>query len=254
MDNRPIGVFDSGIGGFTIFDEIRKELPGENIIYFGDLARVPYGSKTKENIIKFSIEICDFLMAKNVKAIVVACNTASSNAIEILSKRYSVPVIGVVKPGAELAIRESEDSKIGLIGTKSTISSGAYSKFLGEKLIMSKACPLFVPLVEEDYLDTEAARYIAKDYLLEFEDKVDSLILGCTHYPHIEGLIKETLGEKIKIINPAKEVVRVLRESVDISGKSLGEYEIYSSDDSKGMIKYLKRLKTYKYEVMTLGS
>ncbi len=185
---KPIGVFDSGIGGLTVVKRIANTLPEEDIVYFGDTARVPYGSKSNSTVIEYSIQDARFLMNKNVKVIVAACNTASSIAIEQLRKNFDVPVIGMIEPGAQLAVKETKNKKIGVIGTRATISNKAYSKEIKrldpQILVFEKACPLFVPLAEEGWIDHKATYEIAEEYLAELRDlKIDTLVLGCTHYP-----------------------------------------------------------------------
>ena len=213
-----IGVFDSGIGGLTVLKEIRKVLPDEKIYYLGDTARVPYGEKTKELIIRYSKEIVEFLLEKNVSAIVVACNTATALALKELKETFKIPIIGVIEAGARTAIEATKNGKIGVIGTKATIQSGKYEeeiKLFNKKVkVLQKACPLFVPAVEEGILSGKLVNQIIKTYLDDFKGKVDTLILGCTHYP----LLKDAICfffHVIKIVDPAKETALDLKEILE---------------------------------------
>ncbi len=214
-----IGVFDSGIGGLTVLKEIRKVLPNEKIFYFGDTARVPYGEKTKELITRYSKEIVEFLLDKEVSAIVVACNTATALALEELKKTFKIPIVGVIKAGAKTAINTTKSGNIGVIGTKATVNSKRYEeeiKKLSKKNIkvIEKACPLFVPAVEEGILDGKLVDQIIKTYLDDFEKGIDTLILGCTHYP----LLKSAIGKiytDLNIVDPARETALDLKEILE---------------------------------------
>lgn len=213
-----IGVFDSGIGGLTVLKEIRKVLPDEKIYYLGDTARVPYGEKTKELIIRYSKEIVEFLLEKNVSAIVVACNTATALALKELKETFKIPIIGVIEAGARTAIEATKNGKIGVIGTKATIQSGKYEeeiKLFNKKVeVLQKACPLFVPAVEEGILSGKLVNQIIKTYLDDFKRKVDTLILGCTHYPLLKDAISKIYPD-IKIVDPAKETALDLKEILE---------------------------------------
>ena len=213
-----IGVFDSGIGGLTVLKEIRKVLPNEKIFYFGDTARVPYGEKTNELITRYSKEIVEFLLDKEVSAIVVACNTATALALEELRKTFKIPIIGVIKAGAKTAINTTKSGNIGVIGTKATVNSKRYEeeiKKLSENVkVIAKACPLFVPAVEEGILDGKLVDQIIKTYLDDFEKEIDTLILGCTHYP----LLKSAIGKiytNLNIVDPARETALDLKEILE---------------------------------------
>lgn len=213
MDTRPIGVFDSGVGGLTVVKQIMKVMPHENIVYFGDTARVPYGTKSKEAVTKYSKQNVRFLLSKGVKAIIVACNTASSNSLEEMRETFDVPIFGVVVPGVEEALRSTKNKKIGVIGTPGTVRSGAYERMIreqdGEMQVFTKACPLFVPLAEEGWTDNEVSHQAAKRYLDELVKKgIDSLVLGCTHYPLLKRCIGTTVGEAIKLVDPAKATAK----------------------------------------------
>ncbi len=202
----PIGIFDSGIGGLTVAKRIISMLPNENIVYFGDTARVPYGSKSNSTVIEYSMQDAQFLINKNVKLIIVACNTASSVALDTLKDKYDIPIIGMIEPGAKLALEKTKNGRIGVIGTNSTINNKAYSEQLKElddrMKIIEKPCPLFVPIAEEGWLDHEATDLIAKEYLQEFIDAdVDTLILGCTHYPLLAETIQKIMGKNVALID-----------------------------------------------------
>lgn len=215
MSRAPIGVFDSGVGGLTVAREIMRNLPNEHIVYFGDTARVPYGSKSKETIIRFSRQIIRFLLTQNVKAIVIACNTASALALDEVEKEFDIPIIGVVKPGAQVAAETTVNKKIGVIATEGTINSRMYDKLITEQdpeiTVYGKACPLFVPLVEEGWLKDPVTEEVARRYLDELlAQDIDSLILGCTHYPLLRSLLRGVVGDKVNLVNPAYETAKAL--------------------------------------------
>lgn len=238
--NNPIGVFDSGVGGLTVAREIMRQLPNEDLVYFGDTARVPYGSKSKKTVLKYSRQIVRFLLTKNVKAIVAACNTASALALDEIAAEIEIPIIGVVKPGAQMAVKTTQTGNVGVIGTESTVKSGIYNDYIRELnsdiTVVSKACPLFVPLVEEGLLEDRVTDDIVGRYLHEMKEyKVDSLVLGCTHYPLIRNTIKRYMGENVNLVNPAFETAKSLKEML-IEQNLLNEemhkpqYEYYVSD------------------------
>ena len=217
MDNRPIGIFDSGVGGLTVAEEVMRVLPDEDIVYFGDTARVPYGSKSKETVTLFSKQIVRFLLTKQVKAVIVACNTASSNSLESLKETFSIPLFGVVEPGAREAVKTTRNQKIGVIGTNSTINSAAYARLIQKSnpsiQVFSKACPLFVPLAEEGWLDTEVTALTAQTYLSPLCEKgIDTLVLGCTHYPLLRQMIQKTVGNGIHLVDPAAATANEVRQ------------------------------------------
>ena len=202
----PIGIFDSGIGGLTVVKRIISMLPNENIVYFGDTARVPYGSKSNSTVVEYATQDAQFLINKNVKLIIVACNTASSVALDTLQNKYDIPIIGMIEPGSKLALEKTKNGRIGVIGTNSTINNKAYSEQLNELdkglKIIEKSCPLFVPIAEEGWLDHEATKLIAMEYLQDFIDAdVDTLILGCTHYPLLAETIQKIMGESVSLID-----------------------------------------------------
>jgi glutamate racemase len=246
-NSAPIGVFDSGIGGLTVAREIMRQIPDETIIYFGDTARVPYGSKSKQTIITYSRQIVKFLQMKNVKAIVIACNTASAFALETVSGEVSIPVIGVVEPGAKVAAETTRNGNIGIIGTEGTINSGIYTSYLSKTSphvkVYGKACPLFVPLVEEGWLTDPITVEVAKRYMNELKDyEIDTLVLGCTHYPLIRHTIGSIIGDKVALVNPAYETARTLKEVLISKGlESLtpaGEHRFYVSDGAEKFQKF----------------
>lgn len=245
---RAIGIFDSGIGGLTVAKEIIKYMPNEDIIYFGDTARVPYGNKSSDTIKKFSLEIANFLLTKNIKILVIACNTASSYALEYLQNMIDIPIIGVIQPGAEAARKITKNKKIGVIGTKGTIASKSYEenlKKMDAKLrIFNKACPLFVPLVEEGWVDKEVSYLVTNEYLSKLKRKgIDTLILGCTHYPILKNVIARVMGKKIQIVDSAVETAIKVKQTLEEynlletdtlgMGYSLGKYVFYVSDDTE---------------------
>ena len=218
--NAPIGVFDSGVGGLTVAREIMRQIPNERIVYFGDTARVPYGSKSKDNIIKFSRQIIRFLQTENVKAIVIACNTASALALDEMQQEFDLPILGVVKPGAKVAVETTANKRIGLIGTEANIRSGVYTRYIksldDEAKVFEKACPLFVPLVEEGWLHDDITLQVASRYLEELKDKdIDTLIMGCTHYPLIRSTIRKVMGDKVNLVNPAYETAIELKNLLE---------------------------------------
>ena len=239
----PVGVFDSGVGGLTVVREIMRQIPNEKIIYFGDTARVPYGSKSKETVTRFSRQIVHFLQTHHVKTIVVACNTVSAYALEELEKEIDIPIIGVVKPEARVASEVTRNGKIGVIATPATISSHIYNQYIEEinpkVTIYEKACPLFVPLVEEGLWIDPVTDEIARRYLTELIDlDIDTLILGCTHYPLIRSTLGRIMGGKVTLVNPAYETAIQLRSLLQEKGllnenpPKLGEnqYQFYVSD------------------------
>lgn len=224
-----IGIFDSGVGGLTVVKEIFKHLPEYQIIYFGDTARLPYGTKDAEFVKKYSEKITDWLLEKKAKIIIVACHTSSAWASEFLKKQFKrIPVFEMITPAAKEVLSSTENKKIGIIGTPGTIKSGSWEKKLWEITpalkIYSKSCPLFVPLVEEGWVDQKVTKEIVREYLEPFKEKgIDALILACTHYPLLKKAIKEIMGPEIKIINPAeslaKEVKLFLKNNLEIASQ-----------------------------------
>lgn len=229
--NRPIGVFDSGIGGLTVVREILRQLPNENVLYFGDSARVPYGGKSTETVTRFAIENTQFLLRRGVKFLVVACNTASALAMSALQRRFDIPMVGVIAPGAEEAVRRTHQRRIGVIGTTGTIGSRAYDAAIAECapdcVVEGIACPLFVPLAEEGWVEGDIPQRVAETYLRPLrESGVDVVILGCTHYPILRSVIGGVLGSEITLVDTAESTVReVCRrlESLDLQRIETGE-------------------------------
>ena len=255
----PIGVFDSGVGGLTVAREIMRQIPNEKIVYFGDTARVPYGSKSKETVTRFSKQIVRFLRTHQVKTIGVACNTASAYALDELERETDIPVIGVLKPGAKTAAEVTRNGKIGVIATEATIGSQMYTKYIKELnkqvTIYGKACPLFVPLVEEGLWQDPVTDEIAKRYLTELIDiDIDTLILGCTHYPLIRSTLGRIMGENVTLVNPAYETARELKELLiakdllNEEAPKLGEnrYQFYVSDGAE-------KFKTFANSIIKYG-
>ena len=240
---KPIGIFDSGIGGLTVVKRLASTLPNENLVYFGDTARVPYGSKSNSTVIEYALQDAKFLTTKNVKAIVVACNTASSVALDTLKEKYDIPIIGMIEPGTEFALRTTQNKKIGIIGTRATTDNKAYSKSIenaDNKIeVFEKACPLFVPLAEEGWIKHKATYEIAEEYLTELREKnIDTLILGCTHYPILADVIQEVIGKSVALIDSgiaAAELVRTEIERIGLPNNSedLGKKEFYVTDIPK---------------------
>jgi glutamate racemase len=216
---RPIGVFDSGIGGLTVLKALVELLPGENFVYLGDTARTPYGNKSTEVITRYSRENAEFLLAKGIKLLVVACNTSSAVALDAIASDTAVPVIGVIEPGAQAAAEVSAKGRIGVIGTEATIASGIYTRILKrlrpDAEIYTRACPLLVPLVEEGWTDNEVARRTVEHYLAGLKDSgIDTLLLGCTHYPMLRGLIQQVMGSAVRVVDSAAATARVVRASL----------------------------------------
>ena len=250
-DTRPIGVFDSGVGGLTVLSQIEAILPAESIVYFGDTARVPYGTKSRETVTKFSVENVEFLMAHDVKMVVAACNTASSLSLDFLKRCFKVPIIGVIGPGAKAASSVSRNNRIGVIGTTATISSGAYEKAIKKislkNSVFTQSCPLFVPLVEEGWVDKGVAYDIAKIYLMPLKRKrIDTLILGCTHYPILKKIIKKVMGKDVLLVDSAKEVAKEAKAMLDLLGTlnrsgASARYKFFVSDEPERFIRIGQR-------------
>jgi glutamate racemase len=219
-DARPIGVFDSGIGGLTVVKAVRDLLPNESISYLGDTARVPYGPKSPETVQRYAIELADILIKQDAKALVVACNTVSSVALPALMKSFPVPVIGVIEPGAHAALAASRNRRIGVIGTRATIRSGAYEKALRAAdpsvKVTSQACPLLVPLIEEGLLNDEVTERMILRYLEPLlADEIDTLVLGCTHYPLLTGAMARVLRRQIMIVDSAQNCARAVEDMLE---------------------------------------
>ncbi len=237
-----IGIFDSGVGGLTVLREIHEALPQVDIVYIGDTARVPYGNKSKETIVRYSVELSNFLLGRGADVIVVACNTASSYSLEILEDRLSVPVMGVIEPGVRAALKLTKNRKVGVIGTLSTVNSNVYQKLLKKQGVdvVAKACPLFVPLVEEGLLKGKVAESVIEHYLSNLKSSgIDTLILGCTHYPLLKGLIGNFL-EGVSVVDSASVIAQDLKDFID-NHSGRGELEIFFTDISPNL-KELVRL------------
>ena len=240
MDNRKIGVFDSGLGGLTAVKEIMSLFPNESIVYFGDTGRVPYGTRSKETILKYTYDDINFLLSCDVKMIVIACGTASSAALPEIKTEFNVPIYGVVDSGAYEAARVTKNNKIGIIGTTATIKSGAYNKYLAEYnnkvQTFEKACPLFVPLVENGHFDTPVTELVVEEYLKDIKDAgVDTLILGCTHYPLLKSAISKYMGDGVTLVSPGEEVAKFLRKKITSDNahseiRDRDQYSYYVSD------------------------
>lgn len=231
----PIGVFDSGVGGLTVAREIMRQLPNEKIIYFGDTARVPYGSKSKNTIIKYSKQIIRFLKTKGVKAIVVACNTASALALEEIKLAIDIPVIGVIQPGAKIAVEKTRNKRIGVIGTEATISSNMYKDIICKAdssiTVIGKPCPLFVPLVEEGWIKDPITYEVAKRYLNNFmQEDIDTLVLGCTHYPLLRNIIGDIMKDGVTLVNPAYETAVCLKNLLQQENLEAGNEHRYEGN------------------------
>ena len=275
-DNRPIGVFDSGIGGLTVLREIWKAVPEESTIYFGDNSRAPYGTKSRSTVIRYSLQNMKFLESKDVKMIVVACNTASAYAYEELKKRANVPVVEVVTPGADVACRATKNGRIGIIATKGTISTGVYKKAVEDRVkelgmenieIFEQACPLFVSLAEEGWWDKEVTKLTAEEYLKPLKEAgVDTLVMACTHYPLLSKVIKEVMGDNVILINTGEATAQVVKDLLDkegtaSEGNSNPLREFFTSDEpelfeqvatpflGEGLPSGTKHFSTDRYEV-----
>jgi len=220
---RPLGMFDSGVGGLTVLRELMRQLPEESTLYFGDTARVPYGSKSRDVIERYSLEIGQFLTQQNVKMIVVACNTASAFALPALQKRFQVPIVGVIDPGARAALQSTKSGRVGVIGTEGTIESRAYSEAIHrlktDVEVYGQACPLIVPLVEEGWIEKPLAVDIVKEYLTPLlAQEIDTLVLGCTHYPLLKHVLAKVTGPQVRLIDSAEETARTVAEKLDTLG------------------------------------
>lgn len=236
-----IGMFDSGIGGLTVMQKVREVLPQESIVYFGDTARIPYGGKSRETLIRYSIESSIFLFEQNIKVLVIACNTAASAAMSKLCSVFNIPIIGVIEPGAAKAVNVTRNQRIAVLATKATIHSGAYEKEI-QKLqptatVFSIACPLFVPFVEEGMLDHPCTRAIVKEYLAPLKNQgIDTVVLGCTHYPLLRHLVQEELGPDVTLVDSASTCAEHVSDT--LKSKALeapadvyAKYRYFVSDD-----------------------
>jgi len=237
---KAIGIFDSGIGGLTVFKEIVAKLPEENIIYLGDTARVPYGIRSAETVTRYSFENTNFLLSQEIKMLVVACNTATAISLEAVKKEFPLPVIGVLEPGARAAVASTMTRRVGVIGTEATINSGAYERAIkrlaSDVEVISRACPLFVQLAEEGWIDNDVAELVAGKYLSLFrETGIDTLVLGCTHYPLLKAVISRAVGPGIMLIDSATETAKEVADVLERlkwrgSGKGEGVRKFYVTD------------------------
>ena len=234
-----IGIFDSGVGGLTVMRKIREKCPQESLVYYGDTARVPYGGKSAETILRYTVESSAFLMEQNIKALVIACNTASSYSLTRLKKIFNIPIVDVIGPGAEAATSATKNGRIAVLGTKATMASGAYqraiSQLLPQAFVLPVACPLLVPLVEERFHRHQAAELIVKEYLKEVKRaEIDTVLLGCTHYPILASLIQSELGKDIRLVDSAStcanRLAQLLKEN-KMEGKAPAEMRFFVSDD-----------------------
>jgi glutamate racemase len=252
-----IGVFDSGIGGLTVLQKIIESLPKENTVYLGDTARAPYGTKSVETVLRYSFENTEFLLQKGVKAVVVACNTSTAIALTQLKNSFSIPVIGVIDPGVRSAIKSTRNKKVGVIGTEATIQSGAYTRALkeadGAVEVYSRACPLFVPLVEEGWIDNDVMEMTVKAYLGSLKQSgIDTLILGCTHYPLLKKAIRNFIGTGVRLVDSAEETAReveaTLKKAVLTRRNGKGIHSFFVTDAPDRFIKVGRRFLGEKVE------
>lgn len=219
LTENPIGLFDSGVGGLTVMQSIKSKLPKENLIYFGDTARVPYGGKSRDTILRYSLENAAFLIKKKIKFLVVACNTVSAYALPYLEEAFSIPVVGVIEAGVDAAIRISKGKRIAVLGTRGTIASGAYQELFKQKdpcvELFTVSCPLLVPLVEENFITHPAARLIVQEYLRPLcQSGIDTLLLGCTHYPFLKQIIQDEIGRHVQIVDSASTCADMVFEKL----------------------------------------
>jgi len=244
MDNRPIGVFDSGLGGLTVVKELISQMPNESIVYFGDTGRVPYGTRSRETIINYAVQDINFLLTFDIKAIIIACGTASSVALDYVTEKFDIPIIGVVNPTAKSAVMATKNKKIGILGTTGTINSGSYQKTIAEIdneiTVNAKSCPLFVPLVENGYTDNKVARLVAEEYLEPLIIAgVDTIILGCTHYPLLKGVISDIMGSEVTLIDsgvPTSLYAYNMLNSLNIASNTQASYKYFVSDSTDSFV------------------
>ncbi len=250
MENGSIGIFDSGVGGLTVVHEVIEALPSENLIYLGDTGRAPYGNKSAEIISRYALEHTEFLLERGIKMLVVACNAMSAVALDTIRSRAGVPVIGVLEPGARAAIASSRNRRVGVIGTEATIASGAYTRALralgGDLEIYTRACPLFVPLAEEGWTDNDVARATAALYLESLKASgIDTLILGCTHYPLLKNVIAEVVGSSVRLVDSAEETAREVKATLEgfgtLRGQGKGTVSFFVTDAPDRFVKVGRR-------------
>lgn len=250
MDKRPIGMFDSGVGGLTVLKEVIKTNPNEDIVYLGDTKSFPYGNKSKENIIELTKKGIDFLISKNVKCIVIACGTATSQALEEVSKIYKVPIIGIIQPTVDYIKEHKNIRNIGVIATVGTIRSKGWENTIEAQITgartQNKACPLLAPMAEEGWTDNEIAKLVIKEYLKDFKN-IDSLILGCTHYPLFKNIIEKQLPKNVEIINTGEKTSKSLKKLLYINNiqndeYNKGDYKIFLTDIETNFINVAEKL------------
>lgn len=244
---KAIGIFDSGVGGLTVLKEVIQKLPQEDTIYLGDTARVPYGTKSPETVIRYSHQIARYLLNRDIKLLVVACNTASAVALASLQQEFDIPIVGVIEPGARAAAAATRSGKVGVIGTAATVASSAYTKAIKrinpEIEVVNRACPLFVPLAEEGWVDNEVARMTARIYLEDLKRQgVDTLVLGCTHYPILKEVIAEVMGPQVALVDSAAETARTVAQILSEEGLlrpecERGNHHFYVTDVPAGFIR-----------------
>ncbi|NMC74389.1 MAG: glutamate racemase [Geobacteraceae bacterium] len=247
MSWKAIGIFDSGVGGLTVLKEVMKALPQEDTLYLGDTARVPYGTKSPETVTRYSLEIASFLVKRDIKLLIVACNTASAFSLEALKRQFDIPIVGVIDPGARRAASTTKTGKVGVIGTEGTIRSSAYTKaikrFNPDIEVITRACPLFVPLAEEGWTENEVARLTAEIYLGGLKNEgIDTLVLGCTHYPILKKTIAGIMGKDVQLVDSAEETARTVTEILRNSGlvrpaREKGNHHYYVTDVPAGFLK-----------------
>lgn len=264
----PIGIFDSGVGGLTVVREIHKVLPAEDLIYLGDTARVPYGTKSPSTVVRFACEDTQFLLHQNVKAVVVACNTCSAWALPMLEKKFQVPIFGVIAPGVHAALKRTKTGRIGIIGTSATIRSKAYSMGVTARSesakVFARACPLLVPLVEEGWVNHKITRDVLREYLRPLmRHRIDTLVLGCTHYPLLKGAMRKVLGPEVALVDSAEACARYVRERLQklkllSSRKRTGVIQPFVTDETDRFGEVAKRFLRLRTEApwkidLTLG-
>lgn len=265
MDKRPIGIFDSGVGGLTVFSEIAKQLPKEDLIYLGDTKNFPYGDKSKETIIKISTKCTKFLISKHVKMIIIACGTATSQALEKLKEQFGIPIVGIITPtilDIKKAAQKQNMLRVGVMATEGTINSRQWEYQLKKEIenieVISKSCPLLAPMAEQGWINNEVARLTIKEYIKSFEEnEVDKLILGCTHYPLFKALIKERLGNKVDIINTGEKIANYLQEylkehKLDKKETTIPKYEYYLTDLECNFIQVAKSILKEEFQEKTI--
>lgn len=253
LSKAPVGIFDSGFGGLTVMKAVMKMLPDEDVVYFGDTARVPYGTKSPDLIVKFSRQNAKVLLGEKVKAIVVACNSSSSYALDILQHEFDVPIIGVIEPGVRKAIEVTRMNRVGVVATQATVNSHAYRDCLKsacrDVCVFEKACPLFVPLVEEGWFSHEVTERVVREYLGPLKkNNIDTLILGCTHYPLLKKILRKEMGKEVALVDSAQEVAKDLKDILKVkkilnTGRrsSRNQYQFLVSDEPKHFQKLAKR-------------